>query len=119
MSFIWEAYQQGQISEAKTDAIEAKQQAAQYSDRVRSLEVQVSRMALACQALWELLRERSGMSEQELLAKMNEVDLRDGSLDSRMTPVLTKCPACGKPSNSKHSSCMYCGAVIPKRHVFQ
>jgi len=119
MSFFWEAYQQGQIAEAKTDAIEAKQEAAQYSDRVRSLESQVAQIALACQAMWELLRERAGISEAELLAKIKEVDLRDGTQDGRMTPVLTKCPACGKPSNSKNARCMYCGAAIPKQHVFQ
>jgi hypothetical protein len=119
MSFFWQAYQQGQIEEAKTDAIEAKQQASQYSDRLRALEAQVNHMALACQAMWELLRERNGISEPELLAKMKEVDLRDGAQDGRMTPVLTKCPACGKPSNSKSAKCMYCGAAIPKPHVFQ
>ena len=119
MSFTWDAYQQGQFAEVKTDAIEAKMQAAQYSDRVRALEVQVSHMALACQAMWEILREREGITETELLAKMKEVDLRDGAQDGRMTPVLTKCPACGKPSNSKNASCMYCGAVIPRRHVFE
>jgi hypothetical protein len=119
MSFIWQAYQQSQIAEVKTDAIEAKQEAAQYSDRVRALETQVSHMALACQAMWELLRERTGISESELLAKMKEVDLRDGAQDGRMTPVLIKCPACGKPANSKSASCMYCGAAIPKPHVFQ
>ena len=119
MSFVWQAYQQGQIAEAKTDAIEAKQQAAQYSDRVRALEVQVAHMALACQAMWEILRERTGISEVELLAKMKEVDLRDGAQDGRMSPVLINCPACGKPANSKTTRCMYCGATIPKQHVFQ
>ena len=90
-----------------------------YSDRVRSLEASVDHLALACQAMWELLRGQVGVTEEQLLAKMKEVDLRDGALDGRIRPVLIKCPACGKPSNSKNSSCMYCGAVIPKRHVFE
>ncbi len=119
MNLLWQTYQNSQIAEAKTDAIEAKQAATQYSDRVRALETQVAHMALTCQAMWELLGERTGISEAELLAKMKEVDLRDGAQDGRMTPVLTKCPACGKPSSSKNASCMYCGAAIPKRHVFQ
>ena len=119
MSFLWQAYQSGQIAEAKTDAAEAKMQTAQYSDRVHNLEASVGHLALACQAMWELLRERVGVTEEQLYAKMTEVDVRDGALDGRMRPVLTKCPACGKPSNSKNSSCMYCGAVIPKRHVFE
>jgi hypothetical protein len=119
MNYVWDAYQQGQIAEAKTDAIGAKMEAAQYSERVRSLETQVTHMALACQAMWELLRVRTGIGEQELLAKMNEVDQRDGRKDGRMSTVLTTCPACGKPSNSTHSSCRYCGAIIPRRHLFE
>jgi hypothetical protein len=119
MNFLLAGYQQGQIAEAKTDAIEAKMQAAQYSDRVHALEAQVNHMALACQAMWEILRDRFGVTEPELLAKINEVDLRDGARDGRMTPVQTTCAACGKPSNSKNASCMYCGAVLPKRHVFE
>jgi ribosomal protein L32 len=119
MSFYFDMYQQGQIAEAKTDAIQAKVATDQYSDRVRELEFTVNRLALGCQAMWELLRSRVGITEEELMAKMNEVDLRDGTQDGRMTPVMTTCPKCGKPSNSRHSRCMYCGATIPKPHVFQ
>ena len=49
-----------------------------YSDRVRSLEASVDHLALACQAMWELLRGQVGVTEEQLLAKMKEVDLRDG-----------------------------------------
>ena len=119
MSFIFDAYNYGQVQEAKTDAIDAKVRADQAVDRLRDLETTVNRMTLACQAMWELLRERVGINEAELLAKMKEVDLRDGTLDGRMTPVIVNCPKCGKPSNTKHSQCMYCGAAIPKPHVFQ
>jgi hypothetical protein len=119
MSFFWDVYQTGQIAEAKTDAIEAKAQAAQFAERVRDLEFTTSRLALACQAMWELLRERSAITDQDLLAKMNEVDLRDGTKDGRMTPIVVACPKCGKPSNTKHSRCLYCGADLPRPHVFQ
>jgi hypothetical protein len=119
MSFIVAAYQQGQINEAKTDAIKAQVDAEQAADRVRELEATVNHTALACQAMWELLRERVGITEAELQAKIKEVDLRDGTLDGRMTPVIVHCPKCGKPSNTRHSQCMYCGAAIPKPHMFQ
>ena len=105
-------YQQAQVNEAKTEATEAK-------DRVRDLELALGHMELACQAMWELLRARVGITEEELLTKMREVDLRDGTLDGRMGLVVTACPQCGKPSNTKHSQCIYCGAAIPKPHVFQ
>lgn len=117
MSLFVPGYQAG--LQANINANEAKVQADQAVDRMRELEVTVSHMALACQAMWELLRERASVTDAELLAKMKEVDLRDGSLDGRMRPVVVNCPKCGKPSNTKHSVCMYCGAAIPKPHVFQ
>ena len=119
MSMFFDGYNYGQIQEAKTDAIDAKVRADQAVNRLRELETTVNRTALACQAMWELLRERVGITEAELLAKIKEVDLRDGAADGRMRPVIVNCPKCGKPANTKHSTCMYCGAAIPKPHVFQ
>jgi hypothetical protein len=119
MSYLWYAHQSGQIAEAKTDAAEAKTTTQQYADRVRELEFALGRTTLACQALWELLRARVGITEEELLAKMTEVDLRDGREDGRMTPVVIACPKCGKPSNTKNTRCLYCGAALQKPHVFQ
>jgi hypothetical protein len=119
MSFIFDGYNYGRIQEAKTDAIDAKVRADQAVDRLRELETTVNHMALACQAMWELLRERVGITEAELLARIKEVDLRDGAADGRMRPTTVYCPKCGKPSNTKHSQCMYCGAAISKPHVFQ
>jgi hypothetical protein len=117
MSLFVPGYQAG--LQANINASEAKVQADQAVDRMRGLEVTVNHMALACQAMWELLRERVGITEEELLAKIKEVDLRDGAADGRMRPVTVQCPKCGKPSSTKHSQCMYCGAAIPKPHVFQ
>ncbi len=117
--FIWNIQQEGRIAEAKTDAAQAKDEVSRHKERIAELEFQVGRMALACQALWELLRSRVGISEAELLAKINEVDVRDGTKDQRMTPQLTTCPRCGRTLNTKSSRCVYCGAVLVKPHVFQ
>jgi len=119
MSILWETYRASDIVSAKTDAAEAKMSAQQYSERVRDLEYALGRTTLACQALWELLRARVGLTEDELLAKMTEVDLRDGVQDGRMTSVIITCPKCGRPSNSKNTRCMYCSAALVKPHVFQ
>jgi hypothetical protein len=57
--------------------------------------------------------------DAELLAKISEIDLRDGVKDQKMTPRLTKCPGCGQTLSTKSSRCLYCGATVPKPHVFQ
>ncbi|HOF38628.1 MAG TPA: hypothetical protein PLD73_01045 [Candidatus Hydrogenedentes bacterium] len=86
----------------------------QLITQTRELEHQVARMALLNQSLWELLCERLGLTEQELEAKVREVDLRDGVLDGKITNTPVKCPQCGRVSASKHYRCLYCGLEFEK-----
>ena len=116
--FFWDINQQRQISKAGADTDDAKRDIHRSMDRVEQLEFSLQRMALASQAMWELMRSRLGITETELLAKIKEIDLRDGVEDQRMTPHVTTCPECGKTLNTKNSSCIYCGATIRKPHVF-
>lgn len=59
------------------------------------------------------------MSEDELKMKILEVDLRDGTTDGKMATEITPCPACSNKTNSKRATCLVCGALLPKRHVFE
>jgi len=86
---------------------------------VEGLAQRFERLSLVCQALWEILRDRHSMSEDELKMKVLEVDLRDGTTDGKMATEVLLCPSCGNKTNSKRSVCIICGAQIPKRHVFE
>jgi len=117
--YIWSLEQEGRIAEAKTAAADAKNEVSRYKDRIQDLEFSVNRLALASQALWELLRSRLGVSDAELLAKMSEIDLRDGVKDQRITTRIASCPRCGRTVNTKSARCLYCGAALAKPNVFQ
>lgn len=84
------------------------------STQVQELAHQVERLSLMNQALWELLRERLGLTDADIERKANEVDLRDGVQDGRMTTTALKCPKCERISSSKHWKCMYCGVLFEK-----
>ena len=86
---------------------------------VEGLAQRFERLSMVCQALWEILRDRHGMSEDELKMKVLEVDLRDGTTDGKMATEVLICPACGNKTNSKRSVCIICGAQVPKKHVFE
>jgi hypothetical protein len=90
----------------------------QPSEAVAQLERRVNRLALATQAMWELLRERSTVTDKELADKILEVDLRDGQTDGRMAPTFLECPNCHKPTNSRRPTCVYCGVEVKRRHLF-
>lgn len=108
-----------QILEAKADAARAQHDTRRSADRIRELEFAVHRMALASQAMWEILRSRVGVTEPELIAKIHEIDLRDGTLDQRMAPRVTTCQKCDRPVSAKSFRCIYCGTDVPRNHAFQ
>ena len=97
----------------------AGMKAARVADKVDDLRNQVERLSLACQAMWEMLRDRSNATEEELDAKILEIDARDGHVDGKMSVQSLSCQACGKPTNSRRSFCVICGAPVLRPHKFE
>lgn len=83
-----------------------------HPSEIRELRDQVERLALMCQALWELVRTRAKLSDADLEKLAQEIDLRDGMADGRLTSHPVKCPNCGRVSNSRHKKCLYCGLLF-------
>ncbi len=73
---------------------------------------QVERLALLNQAMWELVSERLKLTDADLEKKAQEVDLRDGVQDGKMSTHPLRCPSCGRISNSRHRKCLYCGLLF-------
>lgn len=118
-SLFWELHQQREISRAGSDASNAKSTAEQMRADVYDLTRKMERMSLACQAMWELLRDTASLQETDILDKMQEIDLRDGVADRKIGHNAVKCPSCGRPANTRRSQCIYCAAEIPREHVFE
>ncbi len=89
-----------------------REQTQSLQSEVSELKRRVAKMALLNQAMWELLRERIGLSDADLERKATEIDLRDGVQDGAITPVPVKCSACGRTSSSRNERCMYCGQAL-------
>jgi len=71
----------------------------------------IDRLTLVCMAMWVLMQERSGLSEEDLMEKIKMIDLMDGKADGKFTKQIKKCPKCGRVMSPKHSRCLYCGAT--------
>ena len=117
---LWELFQMNQMRQSNWSAFDThtSASAAQASvhslqHEVRVLEQQVERLSLAAMALAELLRDKMGVSEQEIETKISEIDLRDGQLDGRIRVSIKKCPQCRQPNHFNRRLCMYCGTNLP------
>jgi hypothetical protein len=115
---LWEAYQHMMISDAARAAESAESKVERCDRAVLDLQRHVERLSLACQAMWELLREVSDLTEQDIEKKILEIDNRDGAPDGKIGMQQFDCPSCGRKTNSKRESCVICGAPIKRPYPF-
>lgn len=73
------------------------------------LEERLDKLTLICHAMWELLRDRAKMSEADLMEKVQQLDLRDGVPDGKVTARVSQCPKCDRTMSPRHKKCLYCG----------
>jgi hypothetical protein len=81
--------------------------------RLQQLEANQERLFLICTALTELIRDKSLATEPEVLAKLQEVDLRDGMADGKFGGIqIVECPHCSNRTKRRHLNCIYCGKPL-------
>jgi len=88
-------------------------------EHVRASDERLDQLLLVCAAMWELLRERTNLTEEDLVARVAEIDARDGVADGRITKQPRTCPGCGHTVYPRHKKCLYCGADLPTDSVFK
>ena len=93
---------------AQSRATRAPSMAVEARSDVKELTRQVERLMLLNQAMWELIRERLHLTDAELEAIAQQVDMRDGIKDGKLTPIAVRCPGCGRVNNTRHKKCIYC-----------
>ena len=66
------------------------------------------------EALWMLLRDRFGVTDDELFKYVRELDLSDGTLDGRVAKPGSACTECKRTVGKRHTQCIYCGTPIER-----
>ncbi len=97
-------------ADAQSKASHGAREGTAANRRVWNLEDRLDKLLLVNMAMWELLKDRTELTEEDLLAKVQEVDLRDGRADGKISKTVAKCPKCGRTMSPRHKKCFYCGA---------
>ena len=119
MDILFDLYQQSRINDARNTAQNARDAATKAQWDIDDLKRKADALTLACQALWEILRSQTGMSDEVILGKIQEIDLRDGKADGRITQRVQACPNCSRKNKASRRACLYCGAQMPTDNVFE
>jgi hypothetical protein len=91
-------------TEARSQAREARIDAAGLRERL-------DRQALMSMALWSLMKDQFGLTDEQLLSRIQDIDLSDGKLDGKVMQGVTDCKKCKRSLSPRHAKCIYCGAV--------
>lgn len=83
------------------------------------LERRLEKLTLASNAMWELLREAHGFTDDQLTAKMEEIDARDGKMDGKIAPAVLECPSCHKKNTLRRRTCLYCETELHGDQLFR
>lgn len=91
------------------DAAEARHAARDARETSRDVELRLEKLTLLCRAMWTLLQERTGLTEDELARRATEIDLLDGKADGRVSMRASMCTSCNRTVAARHTRCIYCG----------
>ena len=119
MSLGWDVLQHFQIAKAKEVATNASSKVDVLIARKDNTKQELEELTLACQAMWELLRDHLGLTDPHLKAKILEIDARDGTVDGKIGAELIDCPHCGQKGSTMKPNCVYCGHRLASTHVMK
>ena len=99
--------------EASRQAKKAETETVNLGNRIKILENNVAKALLINEALWELIREKLRLTDDELNEKLYAVDMRDGELDGKnQRSIAVKCPQCNRMVSPRHAACLYCRHIM-------
>ena len=106
---FWEFRQNNRIAEAQSTGRRGEEKADNAAHQLHRLSQRVDQLTLINMALWSLIQERTGLTDDDLQRRMQEIDLADGQADGKVGSQLQLCPHCNKTLSQRHQRCIYCG----------
>ena len=84
-----------------------------------TLDDRVNRLALICEAMWQLIKEQTELNEEDLRKRIAKIELQDGRVAGRFNRTVSRelpqiCPECGARLARKFNHCQFCGYKSPK-----
>ena len=115
MSAFWSLYSIHRFQSIAADASSARTDARGARMDAREVSEQLDRTLMACEAMWSILRDKLGVTDEDLIARVNELDLSDGKLDGKVRRATSvQCSHCNRTVSKRFAKCTYCGAEIER-----
>ncbi|MEO2268521.1 zinc ribbon domain-containing protein [Pseudoalteromonas sp. YIC-656] len=110
MTSLHNLFQDLRISKNSVQGDQSKVRTYQNEAHTQTLSEKIDQLYLMNLAALELLNDL-GVSQSQIMAKIEEIDLRDGKLDDKVAQA-THCSDCGHRISARRTHCFYCGSKI-------
>jgi hypothetical protein len=99
---------------AQTTGEMAARAASEARAESESIRFDVEKLFMITQALWTILQEQHGYTDEDLMRRVQDIDLQDGKLDGQVarSKIKPDCPKCGRKLMSKRPVCLFCGTAV-------
>jgi hypothetical protein len=117
---IFDVYLQAQISGLGSLQAETDRRVTSTGDKLCELEQRYERMSLVTNALWQLLKAHTGLTDVDLKKYIEKVDLADGVRDGKISRSkgATDCPHCSRRVLKSATVCAWCGGRLALGNPF-
>ncbi len=117
---IFDVYQQGKIGGLGSLQADTDRRVTSTGDKLRELEQRYERMNLVTNALWQLLKAHTGLTDGDLKKYIEKVDLADGVKDGKITRSqgAIDCPHCSRRVLKSATVCAWCGGKLASGDPF-
>lgn len=102
---------QRRAASATSAARRSETKAGDAQRELRLIAERLDKLVLINMAMWSLVQERTGVSEEDLANRVQEIDLRDGVADGKVTRNVRQCPNCRRTMSRRHNKCLFCGSA--------
>ncbi len=82
--------------------------AASPTAKIHALDDRIDRLMLVVEGMWSLLQE-SGLTTEQLIARITELDGSDGEIDGQASKSAGRCDECGAMMGRGLANCQFCG----------
>lgn len=111
------AQQMARANQAQTEGQMAARTAADVRTQNESIQFDLEKLFMITEALWLVLKEQHGYTDENLVEMIQDIDLRDGKLDGKVSKAADRpaCSQCGRTILRRQVRCVYCGAIAPQQ----
>jgi hypothetical protein len=116
---MWDIFQEIRLNDLRAQQGDTHSHLKSASSDINELARHVRKLALVNQALYELLKERTGITDEDLRRRIEAIDRRDGAANAKLDAAPLKCPKCGGTVTAGALSCQSCGATVAPKYPFE